>query len=136
MSDEIERIVVGEDYITVHGRKPRGICQCGHARAYHAGGLRACQERTVRDIGGHFHLVVCFCMHYVDAAPDPERPRRGCWPWLVAGANIFGCLLCGWGVRFETHGWSVSWIEATLKILGALWMGASLGWFISRSRPK
>jgi hypothetical protein len=136
MSDEIERILVSDTEIIVHGQKERGICQCGHARAYHGGGISSCQERITRELNGNTYLLLCSCMHFVDRIPDPERqPRRGSWPWVMAAANLIGYTLCLWGVSSDAHGFNNA-TALTLKILGSIWTALSLGWFISHTKAK
>jgi hypothetical protein len=83
MNEQITDVRVSENGISVTSEQPRGICQCGHAKCYHAwsdGTVRSsgCQVDMINQQG---HIVGrCACVKFVDRNPKPGIfARLGRW---------------------------------------------------------
>lgn len=100
MSEEIERITVGPSGIRVFGNTEhkRGICQCGHAKAFHRLGVYACSHRELRtEVNGkpsNSWWHPCWCEHYTEVK-ESRRPRR--WVLYAAlGVSLVDAIALAW----------------------------------------
>lgn len=96
MSEEIEKIVVGPDSITVHGRRKPSMCQCGHAKSFHFMGRSTCLKLVLHPRLSFY--LVCECSHFVDVEGEPPRSWPAWLPWLIfvlSTATFFTGVLVG-----------------------------------------